>query len=78
VGVIYGVKLELNIRESLFIRLCMGWACAGPSFVNSLKATASIQRAGCRSCVLGLALVVLGAKLFDLPPGAAGGMLAGR
>ena len=29
------------------------------------------------SCVLGLALVVVGAKLFDLPVGAAGGMLAG-
>ena len=29
------------------------------------------------SCIIGLALVVLGAKLFDLPPGAAGGMLAG-
>ena len=29
------------------------------------------------SSVLGLALVVIGAKLFALPPGAAGGMLAG-
>src|SRR5438067_846032 len=29
------------------------------------------------SSVLGLALVVVGAKLFDLPVGAAGGMLAG-
>ena len=27
--------------------------------------------------MLGLVLVVVGAKLFDLPPGAAGGMLAG-
>ena len=29
------------------------------------------------SCVVGLALVVLGVKLLDLPPGAAGGILAG-
>jgi uncharacterized transporter YbjL len=29
------------------------------------------------SCIIGLTLVVLGAKVFDLPMGAAGGMLAG-
>ena len=33
---------------------------------------------GARECnSIGLTLVVLGAKVFDLPMGAAGGMLAG-
>src|SRR6478672_3532461 len=78
---IYGVKLELNtFAKSLFYYLFMYGVGlrVGPSFINSLKGD------GLKFCilalvssVLGLALVVLGAKLFDLPVGAAGGMLAG-
>ena len=50
----------------------------GPSFVNSLNGDGlKFSVLAVVSCALGLALVVLGAKLFDLPPGAAGGMLAG-
>ena len=50
----------------------------GPSFVNSLGGDGiKFTFLAFVSCVIGLALVVLGAKLFDLPPGAAGGMLAG-
>ncbi|MET3844448.1 transporter [Bradyrhizobium sp. OAE829] len=78
---LYGVKLELNnFAKSLFYYLFMYGVGlrVGPSFVNSLRGD------GLKFCilavvssVLGLALVVLGAKLFALPPGAAGGMLAG-
>lgn len=77
----YGVKLELNaFTKSMFYYLFMYGVGlrVGPSFMNSLG------RDGLRftvlavvSCVIGLALVVAGARLFNLPPGAAGGMLAG-
>jgi putative transport protein len=77
----YGVKLELNnFVKSLFYYLFMYGVGlrVGPSFINSLKGD------GLKFCilalvssVLGLTLVVLGTKLFSLPPGAAGGMLAG-
>ena len=50
----------------------------GPSFINSLKGDGlKFTFLAVVSSVLGLALVVIGAKLFALPPGAAGGMLAG-
>ena len=50
----------------------------GPSFVNSLGGDGlKFTLLAVVSCVVGLALVVLGAKLFGLPPGAAGGILAG-
>ncbi|WP_245288495.1 MULTISPECIES: hypothetical protein [unclassified Bradyrhizobium] len=78
---IYGVKLELNnFAKSLFYYLFMYGVGlrVGPSFINSLKGD------GLKFCilalvssVLGLALVVICAKLFALPIGAAGGMLAG-
>src|SRR4051812_39916410 len=78
---VYGVKLELNnFAKSLFYYLFMYGVGlrVGPSFINSLSGD------GLKFCILavvssviGLALVVLGAKLFSLPPGAAGGMLAG-
>src|SRR5215213_10993700 len=78
---VYGVKLELNnFAKSLFYYLFMYGVGlrVGPSFINSLKGD------GLKFCVLavvssviGLSLVVIGAKLFSLPPGAAGGMLAG-
>lgn len=77
----YGVKLELNnFAKSLFYYLFMYGVGlrVGPSFINSLRGD------GLKFCILavvssviGLALVVIGARLFDLPPGAAGGMLAG-
>ncbi|UFX46936.1 transporter [Bradyrhizobium sp. 41S5] len=80
-GSTYGVKLELNnFAKSLFYYLFMYGVGlrVGPSFINSLKGD------GLKFCVLalvssvlGLALVVIGAKLFSLPIGAAGGMLAG-
>ena len=77
----YGVKLELNnFVKSLFYYLFMYGVGlrVGPSFINSLRGD------GLKFCILavvssviGLALVVIGAKMFALPPGAAGGMLAG-
>src|SRR5262249_40975944 len=73
--------LELNnFAKSLFYYLFMYGVGlrVGPSFINSLKGDGlKFSVLAVVSCVIGLALVVLGAKLFDLPPGAAGGMLAG-
>ena len=78
---LYGVKLELNnFAKSLFYYLFMYGVGlrVGPSFINSLKGDGlKFTFLALVSSVLGLALVVLGAKLFSLPPGAAGGMLAG-
>ncbi|MCX6875311.1 MAG: transporter [Verrucomicrobia bacterium] len=77
----YGVKLQLdNFAKSLFYYLFMyGFGLrVGPSFFNSLKKDGlkfTILAVVCS--VFGLVLVVLGAKLFGLPPGAAGGILAG-
>jgi putative transport protein len=77
----YGVKLELNnFAKSLFYYLFMYGVGlrVGPSFINSLKGDGlKFSFLAVVSCVVGLALVVLGAKLFHMPPGAAGGMLAG-
>jgi len=77
----YGVKLELNnFAKSLFYYLFMYGVGlrVGPSFINSLRGDGlKFTFLAVVSSVLGLALVVIGAKLFNLPPGAAGGMLAG-
>jgi putative transport protein len=77
----YGVKLELNnFVKSLFYYLFMYGVGlrVGPSFINSLKGDGlKFTFLAVVSSVLGLALVVFFAKLFDLPAGAAGGMLAG-
>jgi putative transport protein len=77
----YGVKLELNnFAKSLFYYLFMYGVGlrVGPSFINSLRGDGlKFLVLAVVSSVLGLTLVVLGARLFDLPPGAAGGMLAG-
>src|ERR1044072_3285890 len=77
----YGVKLELNnFVKSLFYYLFMYGVGlrVGPSFVNSLRGDGiKFLVLAVVSSVLGLTLVVLGAKMFSLPPGAAGGMLAG-
>jgi len=78
---IYGVKLQLdNFAKSLFYYLFMYGVGlrVGPSFFNSLKKDGlkfTILAVVCS--VVGLILVVLCAKLFGLPPGAAGGILAG-
>ncbi len=77
----YGVKLQLdNFAKSLFYYLFMYGVGlrVGPSFFNSLKKDGikfTILAVFCS--VAGLLLVVLGAKMFGLPPGAAGGILAG-
>jgi putative transport protein len=77
----YGVKLQLdNFAKSLFYYLFMYGVGlrVGPSFFNSLKKDGikfTILAVLCS--VLGLVLVVVGAKMFGLPPGAAGGILAG-
>jgi putative transport protein len=77
----YGVKLQLdNFAKSLFYYLFMYGVGlrVGPSFFNSLKKDGlkfTILAVVCS--VLGLILVVVGAKMFGLPPGAAGGILAG-
>ena len=77
----YGVKLELNnFAKSLFYYLFMYGVGlrVGPSFINSLKGDGlKFTVLAVVSSVLGLALVVIGAKVFYLPVGAAGGMLAG-
>ncbi|MEI7912144.1 MAG: transporter [Verrucomicrobiota bacterium] len=77
----YGVKLQLdNFAKSLFYYLFMYGVGlrVGPSFFNSLKKDGlkfTILAVVCS--VMGLVLVVVGAKMFGLPPGAAGGILAG-
>ena len=80
-GSVYGVKLELNnFTKSMFYYLFMYGVGlrVGPSFVNSLGGDGiRFSFLALVSCVIGLALVVLGALLFGLPLGAAGGMLAG-
>jgi putative transport protein len=77
----YGVKLELNnFAKSLFYYLFMYGVGlrVGPSFINSLKGDGlKFTVLALVSSVLGLALVVICTKLFELPTGAAGGMLAG-
>ena len=77
----YGVKLQLdNFAKSLMYYLFMYGVGlrVGPSFFNSLKKdglTFTILAVICS--VLGLALVVILSRLFELPPGAVGGVLAG-
>jgi putative transport protein len=80
-GSVYGEKLELNnFTRLLFYYLFMYGVGlrVGPSFVNSLGGDGiKFTLLAFVSCVTGLALVVLGARIFDLPMGTAGGMLAG-
>jgi putative transport protein len=77
----YGVKLQLdNFAKSLMYYLFMYGVGlrVGPSFFNSLKKdglTFTVLAVVC--AVLGLGLVVVLSKLFELPPGAVGGILAG-
>jgi putative transport protein len=77
----YGVKLQLdNFAKSLMYYLFMYGVGlrVGPAFFNALKkdgVTFTILAVICS--VLGLFLVVFMCNLLDLPPGAAGGVLAG-
>ncbi|MBZ9605704.1 aspartate:alanine exchanger family transporter [Phyllobacterium chamaecytisi] len=81
VGSIYGVKLELNnFTKSMFYYLFMYGVGlrVGPSFMNSLGGDGiKFTILAFISCIVGLTIVVLGAIIFDLPLGTAGGMLAG-
>src|SRR5215475_2846875 len=78
---VYGVKLELNnFAKSLFYYLFMYGVGlrVGPSFINAVKGDGlKFTFLALVTSVLGLILCVAGAKIFALPPGAAGGMLAG-
>jgi putative transport protein len=81
VASMYGVKLQLdNFAKSLFYYLFMYGVGlrVGPSFINSLKGD-GIRFAGLAvlCSIMGLMLSVLTARMFELPPGAAGGILAG-
>jgi len=77
----YGVKLQLdNFAKSLMYYLFMYGVGlrVGPSFFNSLKKdglTFTILAVVC--AVLGLGLVVVLSRMFELPAGAVGGVLAG-
>src|SRR6187402_3294680 len=78
---VYGVKLQLdNFAKSLFYYPFMYGVGlrVGPSFFNSLKKDGlkfTILAVVCS--IMGLILVVVCANMFGLPPGAAGGILAG-
>jgi putative transport protein len=78
---VYGQKLELdNFTRLLFYYLFMYGVGlrVGPSFVNSLGGDGlKFTLLAIVSCVMGLGITVIGAKLLALPPGAAGGILAG-
>src|SRR5688572_2108610 len=77
----YGVKMSLdNFAKSLFYYLFMYGVGlrVGPSFINSLKGDGlkfTVLAVFCS--VLGLLGAVYLSKAFDLPDGAAGGILAG-
>ncbi|MCK0198726.1 transporter [Ancylobacter sp. 6x-1] len=77
----YDIKLAIdNFAKSLFYYLFMYGVGlrVGPSFINSLGGDGlKFTFLAVVSSVIGLAIVVLGAKMFGLPVGAAGGMLAG-
>src|SRR5688572_33190328 len=77
----YGTKLELNnFTKSLFYYLFMYGVGlrVGPSFINSLKGDGLKFTFLAVFCsVLGLFGAVLFTKMFSLPDGAAGGILAG-
>ncbi len=78
---VYGEKLELNnFTKSLFYYLFMYGVGlrVGPSFVNSLGGDGiKFTFLAFVSCIVGLLITVAGVKLLELPPGAAGGILAG-
>src|SRR5262245_35439962 len=77
----YGIKMALdNFTKSLFYYLFMYGVGlrVGPSFINSLKGDGLKFTVLAVLCsVLGLLGAVFFTKLWDLPDGAAGGILAG-
>ena len=77
----YGVKMSLdNFAKSLFYYLFMYGVGlrVGPSFINSLKGDGMKFTVLAVFCsILGLIGAVALSKAFDLPAGAAGGILAG-
>jgi putative transport protein len=77
----YGIKMELNnFTKSLFYYLFMYGVGlrVGPSFINSLKGDGLKFTFLAIFCsALGLLGAVLLTKMWDLPDGAAGGILAG-
>jgi putative transport protein len=77
----YGIRLQLDeFAKSLFYYLFMYGVGlrVGPSFVNSLKGDGvKFFMLAVVCSVLGLVLSVGMAGVMDLPPGAAGGILAG-
>ncbi|HMA32258.1 MAG TPA: transporter, partial [Casimicrobiaceae bacterium] len=77
----YGIKMGLdNFTKSLFYYLFMYGVGlrVGPSFINSLKGDGLKFTVLAIFCsVLGLLGAVFFTKLWDLPGGAAGGILAG-
>ena len=81
VASLYGVKLQLdNFTKSLFYYLFMYGVGlrVGPSFMNSLKGDGlKFAFLAVLCSVLGLIGAVLLTRMWDLPPGAAGGILAG-
>jgi putative transport protein len=74
----YGLALD-NFAKSLFYYLFMcGVGRGRPVLHQQLKGDGlKFTILAFVSCAIGLALVVIGAKVCDLPVGAAGGMLAG-
>ncbi|WP_341679217.1 TrkA C-terminal domain-containing protein [Niveibacterium sp. SC-1] len=81
VGAVYGEKFHLDdFAKSLLYYLFMYGVGlrVGPSFINALsKESINYAILAVIAPVLGLAIVVVGAKMADLPMGAAGGIIAG-
>jgi putative transport protein len=81
IGSTVGVKMGIdNFTKSIFYYLFMYGVGlrVGPSFINSLKGEGlkfTILAVGCS--VFGLLLAVAFVKMWDLPAGSAGGILAG-
>jgi len=77
----YGSQTQSQrLTKSLFYYLFMYGVGlrVGPSFLNSLSREGlRYALLGVISCFAGLGIIVLGARLLDLPLGAAGGILAG-
>ncbi|MCJ9708397.1 transporter, partial [Bordetella hinzii] len=80
-GASFGVKFHLDdFAKSLLYYLFMYGVGlrVGPSFINALnKDSINYAILAVIAPILGLVIVVFGAQFFNLPQGAAGGMLAG-
>jgi putative transport protein len=77
----YGIKLELNSFTQLMFYYLFMYGVGlrvGPSFLNSLGGDGlKFTLLAIVSCFMALLLTVAGVKFLDLPPGTAGGILAG-